>query len=100
MIASMNWLMVYLGKYAAERDSSYLEERLEPKWAHSVHTTTTGQQVGEQTVYHTDFHYFVAAVLVELICIALVAPTYIGWWKLGRPVSFSPLEFGKVRLSP
>lgn len=69
------------------------------------------------------FRFFVAAAVVELLCIALVAPTYWGWWRIGRPVrtlhvtgltygscvivafanllslgqvSFSPLEIAKV----
>lgn len=39
---------------------------------------------------------YIAAAIVELVCILLVLPTYWGWWKLGRPVSFSPLELAKV----
>lgn len=27
----------------------------------------------------------------------LTSPRFWGWWKLGRNVSFSPLEIGKVR---
>ena len=49
---------------------------------------------------HADRCRFLAAALLELICIGLVLPTYVGWWKLGRSVSFSPLEIAKVRVHP
>lgn len=31
---------------------------------------------------------------------AFIAPTYWGWWRIGRPVSFSPLEMAKAFESP
>ena len=63
----------------------------------STQKTITGLLEGDHGVYHTNFWYFLAAALVEVICIAFVAPTYYGWWELGRPISFSPLELAKVR---
>lgn len=59
-------------------------------------TTTMGRLTGTESVYHTDYRFFAAAIIVELVCVALVAPTYWNWWKLGRAVSFSPLEIAKV----
>lgn len=62
-----------------------------------IHYPTTGYLKGDHNVFQTNYYYFLAAAIVELVCIAFVAPTYWGWWKIGRPVSFSPLEMAKVR---
>lgn len=89
-------LMVYTGMFAARESVASLKARMEPQWADSIRTTITGQEVGKQSVFNTNFHYFAAAAVLELVCIVLIAPTYWGWWKLGRHVSFSPLEVAKV----
>ena len=75
MLADLNKLMVYAGMFAAKHDKSYLQANMDPGWADAVHTTITGQHVGDQPVFHTNFHYFLAAALLELLCIALIAPT-------------------------
>lgn len=63
-----------------------------------THATTTGEVTGVRSVFRTTYAYFAGAVVLELMCICLIAPTYWGWWKLGRSVSFSPLEIAKVGL--
>lgn len=95
MMAALNRFMVYLGAVATDETTEYLQEHLDPGWL--VHTTTTGEVVGSHNVFKSEFRFFIAAALVELACILLVAPTYWGWWRLGRPCSFSPLEIAKVR---
>ena len=62
-----------------------------------VNRTVLGDVQGTHETFETNLKWFAAALAVELTCIALVLPTYWGWWKLGRPVSFSPLEIAKVR---
>jgi hypothetical protein len=97
VIASINQLMVYIGAKAAKArvaDPYYLKTHMDPGWP--INTTTTADVVGDHNVYHTDFRFFVAAAVIEVACILLVAPTYWGWWHLGRPCSFSPLEVAKV----
>ena len=61
-----------------------------------VETTVVGQQAGEHSVYTTDLSYFAAAAVVVIFSVAVILPAYWGWWRLGRPVSFSPLELAKV----
>ena len=96
VIESINKLMVYIGAAVAKEDQSYLKNHMDSGL--SINSTVTGDVVGNHIVYHTDFKYFIAAALVELACILLVAPTYWGWWRLGRPGSFSPLEIAKVSI--
>lgn len=93
-MVSMNKLMVYTGMLAARGVAGPELETLDPGL--SVKTTTLATIVGKQTVFHTNYWFFLAAALVEAICICLVAPTYLGWWKIGRPISFSPIEIAKV----
>lgn len=84
-----------MGIDAAGKDPSYLETHMDPGWA--VNIITIGTVTGNHNVYHSDFAFFIAAAVVEIACILLIVPTYWGWWRLGRPFSFSPLEIAKVR---
>jgi hypothetical protein len=96
VLKDLNKLMVLSGSLAASQNASYqatLQSRLDPGL--QFNTTATGYVRGTQPVFDTDYWFFFAAALVEVICIALVAPTYWGWWTIGRPVSFSPLEMAK-----
>ena len=87
----MNELMFNIGAVAARENAAYLEQHLEPSL--SVNTTITGYLQGHHNVYRTDMRWFAAA---EALCIALILPTYVGFWRLGRPMSFSSLELAKV----
>lgn len=47
-------------------------------------------------VYTTDYQKMWIAVLVSLIGIFSVLPTFWGWWELGRDVSLNPLEIANA----
>jgi hypothetical protein len=95
MLASWNRLMVYTGMIAAEIErTEEVEARMDPGMR--VHDAVMGQQLEDVNVYKTNFDWFIAAVVVELVCIGIIAPLYWGWWNLGRPVGFSPLEMALV----
>ncbi|KAJ4019407.1 hypothetical protein NW766_003126 [Fusarium irregulare] len=47
-------------------------------------------------VYVTDYEKMWIAVLVSLIGIFSVLPTFWGWWELGRDVSLNPLEIANA----
>lgn len=51
-------------------------------------------------IYVTDFRYMVGAALLGLLGILAICPTFYGWWKLGREVSWSPLEIAKAFDAP
>ncbi|KAK5173253.1 uncharacterized protein LTR77_001934 [Saxophila tyrrhenica] len=99
-LASLNKLMVYVGAAAGQENMAFLEARMDPGVAARTKTSVTAYQIGEHNVFRTDYKWFVAAAIVELVCICLVAPTYWGWWRLGRSVSFSPLEIAKAFEAP
>lgn len=95
MIQRMNQVMFRIGVFAAQTlPPSLLKERLDPGL--EVNTTTVGQVVGEHNVFQTDLWWLMAAALVEIVCVSLILPTYFGWWRIGRRVTFSPLEIAKV----
>jgi hypothetical protein len=75
-------------------DSEYLDPGLNTK------QTVQGYLTGTWNVSQTNFYWFYAAAGLEILCIAFVLPTYWGWWKLGRAVSFSPLEVAKAFEAP
>ncbi|KAK5174616.1 Serine carboxypeptidase 3 [Saxophila tyrrhenica] len=100
MIASLNKLMVYTGAAMARNDFAWLDARMDPGIAAQTNTTVEGTTVGDQNVFRTDYWWFLAAALVEITCICFVAPTYWGYWRLGRSMSFSPLEIAKAFEAP
>jgi hypothetical protein len=98
--ASINKAMVYAGAVAAKQYPSGLPKKLMDPGYEEFTAGISGSVVGDQLVFHTYYSFFVAAALVELVCIAVILPTYREWWTLGRPVSFSPLEFAKAFNAP
>ena len=95
VIKSLNTLMFYTGAAAATfRNESYLRSHMD--LGLEFNTTLDELLQGTRTIYKTDLFWFLAAALIEGVCIALIIPTYWSWWALGRPLSFSPLEIAKV----
>ena len=47
-------------------------------------------------VFASDFKYFAGAATVQLLTIIVLLLNFRGYWKLGKPVTFSPLEIAKV----
>lgn len=66
----------------------------------SSNQTLSGVQYGHETVYVTSYWWFGAGALADLLCILCILPTYWGWWRLGRSVSFSPLEMANAFEAP
>ena len=97
---SLNSLMFYGGVAAVRQDWAHWGKNV--TWKPHMdpglefHTPVTGYIKGTQSIYHTNLSWFLAAAIVEGVCIALILPTYMGWWRLGRAVSMSPLETAKV----
>lgn len=65
-----------------------------------ISSKVNGTVTGSQSVFDTDYAYFAGASIVELICIIFILPTYWGWWRFGRKISFSPLEMAKAFEAP
>lgn len=61
-----------------------------------VGTAVWGSHAGTESVFRTEYVYFIAAAIVEIVCIILILPMYWRFWSMGRPVSFSPVEMAKV----
>lgn len=94
MLRNLNELMFRTGIAASSLSSSALESSLDPDQV--TNATVLGHNYGQQSVFTTNFYYYLGAALLESLCIFLILPTYWGYWRLGRSVSFSPLEIAKV----
>jgi hypothetical protein len=55
-----------------------------------------GQEARSVLVYKSDFKYMGLALMVTILGVACVLPTFRGWWNLGRNVSMNPLEIAKA----
>ncbi|EON66808.1 hypothetical protein W97_06210 [Coniosporium apollinis CBS 100218] len=53
-----------------------------------------------RTVYSISYPHLFCAVAVSLLGVVAVIPLYDGWWELGRPISFNPLEIAKAFDAP
>jgi hypothetical protein len=53
-----------------------------------------------ETVYEAQPQWLAAAFTVIVMACLSIIPTYWGWWRLGRPVSMSPLEVAKAFDAP
>lgn len=62
--------------------------------------TVSAVQTGQQAVYESHYLYLGLAVLVTALGIIFVAPTFHGYWILGRTVSMSPIETAKALNAP
>ncbi|KAE9376429.1 hypothetical protein N431DRAFT_330742 [Stipitochalara longipes BDJ] len=58
------------------------------------------QQQTIVAVYQSHYLYLGLASLFTTLAIILIVPTFIGYWKLGRTVSMSPIEIGKAFNAP
>lgn len=66
----------------------------------SFEQTIDGTRIDEVSIYVTDLRFRGLAALVQLLAIALVAPSFWVWWRLPREVSFSPFEVAKAFDAP
>jgi hypothetical protein len=53
-----------------------------------------------ETVYEAQPQWLAGAFTVIVMACLSIIPTYWGWWRLGRPVSMSPLEVAKAFDAP
>jgi hypothetical protein len=96
VMTGLNEIMFRTGVHVARAyDSAFLRDRLDP--GVQINYTTTGRLQSPVEVFKTDFVFFYAAAALQVLTIGLVLSTFWGYWRLGREVSFSPLEIGKVR---
>jgi hypothetical protein len=51
-------------------------------------------------VFKSDHKYLIANTVLTIFFMALVLPSFIGWWELGRKVSLDPVEIAKAFDAP
>jgi len=98
VIRDLNNLMFRSGAHVAQNFDHLVAVGPQHMFDPGMHPShsVTGKLLGLHNIFQSDYWWFLGAAIVELVCIMLVLPTYMGWWRLGRPVSFSPLEIAKV----
>jgi hypothetical protein len=57
-------------------------------------------QLSSINVFHSEYHYLLGSSLLSAFFVLLVAPTFWGWWKLGRSVTLNPIEIAKAFDAP
>ncbi len=57
-------------------------------------------QISTINVFHSDYRFLAASTTLSFVCVVLIAPTFFGWWALGRSVSLNPIETAKAFDAP
>jgi hypothetical protein len=57
-------------------------------------------EVTNINVFHSEYHYLLGSSLLGALFVLLVAPTFWGWWEIGRPVTLNPIEIAKAFDAP
>ena len=99
-MADLNELMFRTGVHAARQykhNTSHLKARMDSGL--EINYNVTGMLKSPINVFKSDLSYFAGAATVQLFTILVILFTYYGFWRLGRNVSFSPLEVAKVSKS-
>lgn len=65
-----------------------------------LNQTVKVSQTSNENVYATHRAYLFVAIAIILITCAAIFPVFLGWWKLGRTFSQSPVEIAKAFNAP
>ena len=57
-------------------------------------------ETGNINVFHSERKYLIANTVLTVFFMALVLPSFIGWWELGRKVTLDPVEIAKAFGAP
>lgn len=97
VMANLNEIMFRTGVHTARvYNETWLKSRIDDGL--EIYYNVSGMHQSPVNVFESDFNYFAGAAAVELFSILAILFTYYGWWRLGRAMSFSPLEIAKVPL--
>ncbi|KAK3116143.1 hypothetical protein LTR53_003816 [Teratosphaeriaceae sp. CCFEE 6253] len=66
----------------------------------SPNQSITANQTVTRNVYHSDFRWYAAASVLEVVVALVVLPMYWGWWTLRRDQELSPLSLGAAFDAP
>lgn len=105
MVAGLNELAFRIGVHVSRSDfraeltsNQYLA--LDEGIADAISYKADALFTSFTNVYVVDYWFFFGAALIQVICVSVIMYTFYGWWRLGRAVSFSPLELAKAFESP
>jgi hypothetical protein len=54
----------------------------------------------DKSVFQVDYGFLAAGAAVMAVCLVVVAATFSEWWKIGRPITMSPIEIAKAFKAP
>lgn len=94
VMARLNELMFRIGVHAANKDPEVLEPLLDKGL--DVNYTVTGTLREPRELFKSDFRWFSGAAVLEILAILIVGSTFWRYNRLGREVSFCPLEMAKA----
>lgn len=103
LMSGLNELAFRIGVHTARRD--FRTELLSQKYTPldpgvQIAYPAPGVLVSNVNVFKVDYLFFFGAALVQLVCVLVIMYTFYGWWRIGRAVSFSPLELARAFNAP
>lgn len=99
IVAEMNRIMFRAGFWFANNwNRTHLASLSDPGLESTYNTT--GVLRSPVPVFSSNFNYFAGAAAIQIVTITVLTFNFYGFWRLGRPVSFSPLELAKAFDAP
>lgn len=66
----------------------------------STAQSVSGMESATVLVYESNYYFLAAANAVMVLCLFGLVPLFVGWWRLGRSVSLSPVELAVAFQAP
>ena len=99
ILTTLNELMFRTSIYtAATFNESYLKPLIDQGL--NISKTVHGKRIDLVNVFQVNYYYYLAAAVIEFVAALVIFITFHGWWRLGRDVSFSPLEIARAFDAP
>ncbi|KAM0255439.1 hypothetical protein ACHAQJ_005739 [Trichoderma viride] len=89
MLSAINEMAFRVALNASNTDYSNTTKPPQPQ-------VLTMKQTRDINVFKSDYRYLIASTILSLLFVLLIAPTFYGWWLLGRNVSLNPIETAKA----
>lgn len=100
ILNALHEIMFRTALKAASAADSVFVQNAQGNRTFATKQSVPAKQTGVQNVFLSHYGYLFGALALMTLGILSVIPTFLGWWRLGRPMTLSPLETAKAFNAP